>query len=52
MEQDKGDGMFDFITSHKRKTWKQSQKPETASNLAQDSDSFELYYADNAFKLR
>jgi hypothetical protein len=50
MEGGKGYGMFDFITSHRRKTLKQIQLPESPSNLAQDSDIIDLYNADNALQ--
>jgi hypothetical protein len=50
MEEGKGYGMFDFITSHRRKTLKQIQPPESLSNLAQDSDIIDLYNADNALQ--
>jgi hypothetical protein len=50
MEEDKGYGMFDFITSHRWQTLKQIQPPESPSNLAQGSDFIDLYNADNALQ--
>jgi hypothetical protein len=48
MEQDKGYGMFDFISSHRRKMSKQIKPPESPFNMAQGGDFFDLYDADNA----